>query len=370
MAPIPAPSTTMTPDTTTRRLRIGHVTQGLDVGGQEKLLVEFARHARPDQHDLHFISLGGLGPLASSLQEQGWTVSALEAPTGLRPRLVFRLARLFHGLDVVHTHDDRPLVYGAFAARLARIPRVIHTHHHGQLQHISRRQSLLVRWAARLTDRFVCVSQDSARVMEHQGVPAKKVMTLWNGIDLERFAYRGFSPGGPLVTVARLSPEKGIDVLLRAMPLILKTEPGAHLEIAGHGPLRASLERLAEELHLTQRVRFLGEVSDIPALLSKASLFILPSHSEGISLTLLEAMARGLPVVATNVGGNAEVVVDGETGLLVPPNQPGELADVVRQLCGDPDRCQMLGRAGRRRVEAHFDIRRLLEQYDRLYRGQ
>jgi len=358
----------VTPESSSRILRIGHVTQGLDMGGQEKLLVEFARHADHNLFDLHFISLGGLGPLAPALEEQGWRVTALDSPGGLKPRLVFRLARLFRGLDVVHTHDDRPLIYGAFAARLARVPTVVHTHHHGRLPHITRRQSFLIRWAARLTSRFVCVSQDSARFMEQQGVPATKVSTLWNGIDLERFAYHGYCPGGPFVTVARLSPEKGLDVLLRAMPLILRTESGAHLEIAGDGPLRSELERLAAELQIQNRVRFLGEVQDIPTLLARASLFVLPSHSEGISLTLLEAMARGLPIVATKVGGNAEVVIDGETGFLVPPNNPAALADTIRQLFGNDDKCQMLGRAGRRRVEAHFDIRAVLAEYERLYR--
>jgi glycosyltransferase involved in cell wall biosynthesis len=344
----------------------------LQVGGQEKLLVEFARHADRSRFDLHFISLGGRGPLADALESAGWPVTTLEKPTGLKPSLFVRLALLFRRLqlDVVHTHDDRPLIYGAPAAWLARTKTILHTHHHGRLPQTSRRQSWLIRQAARLTHRFVCVSQDSARFMEEQGVNHTRVMTLWNGIDLNRFAFRGFAPGGPIVTVARLSPEKGIDVLLRAMAEVLRTEKRVRLEIAGDGVLRGDLERLTAELGIAGQVRFLGEVADIPALLARASLFVLPSHSEGISLTLLEAMARGLAVVATKVGGNSEVVIDGETGFLVPANDPAALAAKVRQLVGDTDRCQMMGRAGRRRVEAYFDIRGVLESYERLYRGE
>jgi glycosyltransferase involved in cell wall biosynthesis len=355
-----------------RRLRVGHVTQGLQVGGQEKLLVEFARHADRAHFDLHFISLGGRGPLADSLQSDGWTVTTMDKPTGLRPSLVVRLAWLFRRLqlDVVHTHDDRPLIYGAPAAWLARTKTILHTHHHGRLLHISRRQCWLIRQAARLTNRFVCVSQDSARYMEQMGIHPDKVLTLWNGIDVERFAFRGVNPGGPIVTVARLSPEKGLDVLLRAMAQVLRTESRARLEIAGDGVLRGDLERLTAELRIGSQVRFLGEVADIPALLARASLFVLPSHSEGISLTLLESMARGLPVVTTRVGGNTEVVIDGETGFLVPPDDPAALAARIRQLVNDFDRCQMMGRAGRHRVEAHFDIRRVLDKYERLYRGE
>ena len=110
------------------------------------------------------------------------------------------------------------------------------------------------------------------------------------------------------------------------MAQVVRTEPRVHLEIAGDGVLRADLEKLTAELGIAGNVRFLGEVADIPALLSRASLFVLPSHSEGISLTLLEAMARGLPVVTTSVGGNTEVVIDGETGFLVPADDPAALA--------------------------------------------
>jgi glycosyltransferase involved in cell wall biosynthesis len=194
-------------------------------------------------------------------------------------------------------------------------------------------------------------------------------MTLWNGIDLERFAFAGFSPGGPLVTVARLSPEKGLDTLLHAMAEAVRAEPGIHLEIAGDGPLRSELEQLAKNLGLDRHVRFLGEVRDIAALLSRASLFVLPSNSEGISLTLLEAMARGLPIVTTKVGGNVEVVIHGETGLLVPPASPPALAGAILKILGDSSKSQLMGRAGRRRVEAFFDIRQVVAQYEKLYLG-
>lgn len=370
--PAPAGSDSTHASPVLARVRVGHVTQGLQVGGQEKLLVEFARHADRDRLDLHFISLGGRGPLADAVEKAGWPVITMDRPAGFRPSLLVRLALLFRRLqlDVVHTHDDRPLVYGAPAAWLARRKTIVHTHHHGRLPHISRRQAWLIRQAARFTNRFVCVSQDSARFMEEQGIHPDKVLTVWNGIDVARFAYRGFCPGGPIVTVARLSPEKGIDVLLRAMVEVVRAEPRVHLEIAGDGVLRGDLEKLTGELGIAAQVRFLGEVADIPSLLSRASLFVLPSHSEGISLTLLEAMARGLPVVTTRVGGNTEVVVDGQTGFLVPPDDPSAMAARIRQLLGDLDRSQMMGRAGNHRVEAHFDIRRVLDRYERLYRGQ
>jgi sugar transferase (PEP-CTERM/EpsH1 system associated) len=351
------------------RLRVAHATLGLDVGGQEKLLVEFARHADREGFELVFVSLTGRGRLAADIDAQRWPVVTLEQPPGLRPRLILRLARLFRELkvDVVHTHDDKPLLYGAPAARLARVRRVLHTRH-GRAVGLSRRQRFLVRLAARLTDAFVCVSDDCAELSRQQGVGAGRVLTIRNGIDVSRFSYAGPRQGGPVVTVARLSPEKDLATLVRAAALAAKERPAFRLEIAGDGPCLLELQKLVRTLGVGEHVRFLGEVRDVPSVLARASLFALSSVSEGISLTLLEAMARGLPVVATRVGGNPEVVADGASGLLVPPGDPAALARAMLDLLGDRDRPLAMGLVGRRRVEQGFDIKRMVARYEALYR--
>jgi glycosyltransferase involved in cell wall biosynthesis len=269
----------------------------------------------------------------------------------------------------VHTHDDRPLLYGMPAAWWAGVPRRIHTHHHGRLDHVTWRQRFLMRMASRYAHRFVCVSHDSARYMVEQGVAAERVSTLWNGIDLTRFAYQGPCDDGPIVTVARLSPEKDITNLLRAAAHVVAQIPTARFEIAGDGPLRDDLRQVVQELHLTEHVIFHGEVGDIPALLARARLFVLPSQSEGISLTLLEAMARGLPIVTTGVGGNPEVVEANTTGLLVPARDPEALAQAIVTALADPARGRQMGAAGRARVENCFDIRKMMAQYEAMYEG-
>jgi sugar transferase (PEP-CTERM/EpsH1 system associated) len=352
-------------------LRIAHVTRALDVGGQEKLLIEFARRADRTRHALTFIALAGRGTLADTLESLGARVLALDEPPGLRPRLMARLWRLFRRerFDVVHTHDDRPLIYAGPAAWLARVPRRIHTHHHGALVSVTRRQRLLVRWAARCVNPFVCVSHDAARYAAAEGIAAHRLRVLWNGIDLERFPCQGPRPGGPALVVARLSPEKDIQTLLHAMRQVVDVLPWLRLVIAGDGPCREDLVRLTAELRLAAQVRFLGEVRDVPALLGRASLFVLPSQTEGISLTILEAMASGLPVVATKVGGNPEVVDDGRTGVLVPPCDSVALARGILRVAGNPDEAQLLGRSGRRRVETHFDIRAMVARYEAIYEG-
>lgn len=360
----------MVHDTRSGPVRVVHVTPGLDMGGQEKLLIEFARHADPKWFDLRFLCLGTRGSLAADVEAYGWPVHHLDAPAGWRPDLIVRLAWLFRrwGADVVHTHEDRPLVHGALAAALARVKTIIHSRH-GQSLGMSRRQTWLVNLAARCTDHFVCVSRDGARLAVAHGVSAGKVKTIWNGIDLARFSCVGPNPTGPVVCVSRLSPEKGIDSLMRTAALVVARNPRFRLEIAGDGMCMPALRQLVSQLGLGNHVHLLGEVADISALLARARLFVLPSLTEGISLTILEAMARGLPVVATRVGGTVEVVVEGQTGLLAAPNNPAELADTLLQLHDKPEQARALGQAGRRRVEQYFNVRQMVARYEDLYVG-
>lgn len=351
-----------------RRLRVVHVTGCLDMGGQEKLLVEFARHADRDRHDLRFVSLADRGTLAAELEALGWPVTALERAAGLHPGLPLQLAKLFHRwqADIVHTHNERPLIYAAPAARLARVACVVHTKH-GRGTGNSRRQNTLVSWMARLTDRFICVSEDCAQLAGEQGIPEHRRTTLLNGIDTRRFVRTGPCLTGPAVIVARLCPEKDHATLLHATALVVRDAPEFRLVIAGDGPCMSELRALTARLNLTDRVQFLGLVHDVPALLRQARMKVLSSVSEGISLTLLEAMATGLPVIATRVGGTPEVVRDAGTGLLVPPRDPAALATALLRVQRDDAFAIQVGEAGRQRVEQVFDIRRMVAQYEQLY---
>jgi glycosyltransferase involved in cell wall biosynthesis len=345
-----------------------HISFGLAVGGQEKLLVELARHSDRNRFDLTVVSLGGRGELAAEIESCGAQVVAMGKPSGLRPSLVYELARLFQRLraDVVHAHDHRALFYGGPAAWAARVPLLVNTRH-GRNCHFTSRQVAVGRHLARLADRYVCVSDDVQSQCLAEGIAASRLWTIKNGIDVERFSYSGPSPDGPVVAVARLSPEKDIANLLRAAALAAPDDPGLKVAVAGNGPCLAELEQLVTELGIQERVAFLGEVRDVPALLARARMFVLPSQSEGISLTLLEAMACGLPAVATRVGGTPEVVLEGQTGLLVPPRDPAALAQAIAHVGGDPELGLRMGRAGRERVQQHFDVRRMVADYESLY---
>jgi glycosyltransferase involved in cell wall biosynthesis len=350
------------------RIRIVHVALQLAMGGMEKLLVEFARHADRERFDLRFISLGTRGSLADEIEACGWPVTALNTPPGVRIGLGGRLLLLFRrwGVDVVHTHNTKPLLYAAPAARLSGVRVVVHTRH-GQRYQARPRETALFRLACRLADRVICVSSDSARLSGGEGIARKRLCTIWNGVDLSRFAYSGPQANGPAVMVGRLSPEKDVETLIRAADLAVRMDPSFHLEVAGNGVCLPGLRQLTAELGLSETARFLGEVQDIPSLLSRASLFVLPSLTEGISLTLLEAMARGLPVVATQVGGNPEVIDDGLTGMLVPVQAPAALARALVALRRDPERSRQMGLAARARVERDFDVRQMVQAYESLY---
>ncbi len=352
---------------THRQLRVVHVVNQLDMGGMEKLLVEFARHADRQRFQLHFLSLGKPGPLAGEIDKLGWPVTELATPPGLRPGLLFRLLRFFRQFkaDVVHTHNTKPLLYAGPAGYLAGA-RVIHTRH-GQRFNARGRETAAFRLATRLADRVVCVSRDSARLSASEGIAPSRICTVWNGIDLTRFQPVGPNREGPVIAVGRLVPVKDFSTLVHAAAFVVKEHPSFRLEIAGGGECYNELRELIEQLNLQDHVKLLGEVRDIPSLLSKGRLFVLPSLSEGISLTLLEAMAARLPIVATRVGGTPEVVDDGVTGLLVSPRSPKNLAEAILRLLDDPEISDRMGKLGRARVEANFDVRIMVGAYERLY---
>ncbi len=334
----------------TARLRVAQVTLGLEVGGQERLLVEMARHADRTRFDWTVIVLGSRGVLADAIEAAGVRVLALDTPPGLRPGLWRRLARLFRQerFDVVHTHDDRPLLYAMPAAWWAGVRRRIHTHHHGRLAPRPSASTVLGSAGVALCGTFRLRVARQCPLHDRTGGLGR---ARADSVERHRRGPASALPGpmprrdGPIVTVARLSPEKDIANLLRAAQRVVASHPQARFEIAGAGPCRDELARLTQELNLSGHVVFHGEVRDIPAFLARARLFVLPSQSEGISLTLLEAMARGLPVVTTRVGGNPEVVDAGVTGLLAPASDPVALArnHRARDLLDDPARGRRMG---------------------------
>jgi len=350
-----------------RPVRVCHVSVGLCTGGLERLMVDFARFHDRERTEMHFIALRDMGRPAEEIRASGCRVYA--ANVGSRWHCLKTLRKLFRQIrpDIVHTHNAYPHVHGSLAARWAGVPAVVHTRH-GQRFGETRRANWEFWFASLFADRLVAVSEDAAELSRVQDrLPARKVRCIWNGIDTSRFAYRGPANKPVAISVARLSPEKDFPTLLRAIKLALPEVPELELRIVGGGGERIPLETLARDLGLGTHVQFLGERADVPELLADAGFFVSSSLTEGISLTLLEAAAVGLPIVATNVGGNPEIIVDGQTGTLVPAADAQKLASAIVELCRQPDRWTGMGQAGRDRVLQQFDIRRMIHDYEDLY---
>lgn len=229
----------------------------------------------------------------------------------------------------------------------------------------------LVRFVVRRADAFLCLNARARGELEALGVAPSRCHVVPNGVEVSRFADtpRSTRAGeGKMLCVARLVPQKGIDVLLRAVAAVRVAAGDVHLTVLGDGPERPNLVRLAADLGLTDLVEFRGAVTEVAPHLAGAGIFVLPSRFEGFPLALLEAMAAGLPVVATVVDGNTDIVRHGMDGLLVPPDDPGALANALLRLLREPSLAAQLGGEARRRAALCYSADVMLDRTVGIYR--
>ena len=303
--------------------------------------------------------------------------NALARPHTLRQiiRIAGELRR--RRVKIVHSYLFHANWFGTLAGRLAGVPVVIVSKRSMDVYPRARE-----RWACRLSNRLAHrVTAVAEAVREHvhreEGCPLEKVVVIPNGVNFEQFRepspasaaeLLGQNGDGKVVgTITRLVWKRGHEELVEAAALVARSEPAARLVFVGDGPLRPTLEEKVKERGLTDTVRFLGTVPRAARLLPHFNIFVLSSVWEGMSNGLLEAMAAGRPVVATRVGGNPEVVVDGESGLLVPPRDPQAMADAVLRLLREPELARRMGEAASRRVETEFSLPRMVHRMESLY---
>lgn len=360
--------------TALRAQRITHVNTELDFSGGEVQLFLLLEGLRARGVDNVLVCRPG-SRSEREARARGFETAPVRMRSYLDLAAVLGLARVFRGrrAELVHLHSGRATWLGGLAARLARVPALA-----------TRRMDRRVRrgWRTRLTfgslvERVVAISPAIADELRGAGVPPARVVTIASAVDpgelepaLPRERTRsseGLAEDCLLVLcLANLVPRKGIDVLLEALALLADAER-VRLWVAGEGPLRAELEALAGRLGLAQRVRFLGQRADKADLLAACDVLALPSRQEGLGVAALEAMAAGVAVVASRVGGLAQAVVDGGTGLLVPPEDPRALAAALQKLCDDGALRERLAAAGPARIREGFLAEQMVAAYAALY---
>ncbi|MBF0624388.1 MAG: TIGR03088 family PEP-CTERM/XrtA system glycosyltransferase [Magnetococcales bacterium] len=370
-------------------MHVAHVVYRLDVGGLETVLAHLVDRLPQDRYRHTVICLTRCTGFRHRIQRAGVAFHALNKRAGQDWRVWWRLFRLLRRLrpQVVHGCNIAALE-AALPAFLAGVPVRIQAEHGRDWHDLdgeNRTYILLRRLLNPLVSRFVAVSRDLERwLVQRVAIPAHKVCFIGNGVDLTRFRPRpeavdaalpwpGFLPPGAflIITVGRFWPVKDQANLLRAFARLLQNsrpgQPPCRLLLVGGGLLEGELTALAGELQVRESVRLAGYQEDVPGLLARAHLFVLPSLAEGMPLTVLEAMAAGLAVVATRVGGVPDLVVEGETGTLVPPGDPDALAVAMAGYVADPALARRQGARGRQRVEELFSLEEMVAHYDRLY---
>lgn len=364
------------------RPRLLQVVLSLNPGGTERLVIEMTKRLL-ETAEVHLCCLDEPGLWAEELTQRGVGMTLLERKPGFTPGLARKIAKCARdfGAQAMHCHHYTPFVYGALAGLMLRGVQVVYTEH-GRLSDAppTFKRKLANQLFGRLPCKSFAVSRELRGHMIAEGFPASSLTVNHNGIEpgaepdeaarVKARAALGVAPGDVVLgSVARLDPVKDLGTLIEAFTQAAGQYPSLRLLLVGEGPQRDMLRHAAEKSPASGRITFLGQRKDVRQLLPGFDMYINSSITEGISVTILEAMAAGLPVIATNVGGNGEVVDVEHTGLLVGARRPQELAKAMLSLAGDPQRRQAMSRAARRRLEESFTLQAMLSRYTQAYGG-
>jgi glycosyltransferase involved in cell wall biosynthesis len=366
------------------RLSIVHVVESLDIGGLEHMVVALSAAQIQAGHLVRIVCLWFEGPLAARAREAGVTVACCDKQLGLDARAAWKLRAHIKDArpDVLHTHNAMSHYYAVAATAGLGIRVVLSTRHGYGKRNLQVREERFYKQAMRWTDYGVSVSRSLRDYFVAGGqIPDAKAHVVANGIDVTRFTARSDERAMALrielglphdavtfATVGRLNEVKRQVDLLRAMRVRLDAGDQACLLIVGDGPMREELETECTRLNLAPHMRMLGARSDVPALLAAMDVFVLCSRSEGYSLALVEASTSALPIIATDVGGNAEIVSHENAGLIVPAADGPALAAAMGRLCADQALREAFGACGRAWALREGSLQHMCDAYEALYR--
>jgi glycosyltransferase involved in cell wall biosynthesis len=363
-----------------RTIRVAHVLRSLEFGGAERLVVDLAGAQKASGRIVpELVCLESLGPLAAEAERRGLPCALIGRGTVRYLSAMRRMGRHFARTkpDVVHTHNFLSHVHAAPPARVARLA-LIHTKH-GKAVTSFAWSKRFRRMLYELADRIVVVSRETGESFRAKsGVCAGKIAVIHNGIDASRFARidRGRArreldlPAEAVVfgCVSRLDPVKDHPAMLRAFAEVPGRPRDCLLVIVGDGPERDLITRTIRELGLGASVRLTGFTDDVPRHLASFDLFLQLSREEGLSLTILEAAATGVPIIASDVGGTSEIVENGKTGTLIAAGDVRGLAAAMGRFLADPVSFREMARKARETVETDFSLDGMAKRYEELYR--
>jgi glycosyltransferase involved in cell wall biosynthesis len=350
---------------------VAFVLSSFDPGGTERQMVELVERLDRSRWAVHVVSMRAGGELRDRVADVApiapFSVTSFRRPEFLHQ--VWSLAAWYrrNRIAVVHTVDLPSNVFGLAASSFARVPVRV-----ANRRNVNPGKTKVELGAQRLAyagaHRVVANCRAAADRLRFERVPPRKIAIIHNGIDLARFSGPAVSTAvRRVVTVANLRPEKGHDVLIDAAALVAQRFPATRFDIVGGGPLHEALTRRVHERQLANVVRFAGHQADVSTWLRGADLLVLPSRSEAFPNAVLEGMAAGLAIVASDVGGVPELIEDGRTGLLTPAGDARVLADRILSLIADPALAARLGAAARREVASRYSFERMVTQFEDLY---
>ena len=362
-------------------IKILFLINSLHAGGAERVLINIVRHLDKTIFNPTVLCLHEQGTYFDSLKDS-CELFFMRLPYKMRVKEFIRLSKEIkrHNPLVVHTFLGNPNRWGVLAAKLAGVP-VIVTSLQNCYYYETLLQKLFDLFCLRFVACFVACSEAVRTFhINRKWYPESKTQVIHNSTDISKFnvptdkiAVRRrlqFPESSVIIgTVASLTEQKGHKYLIEAAKKITAKEKNILFVFVGNGGLRKNLEEMVCSNNLETSIKFLGLRKDIPEIMSSLDIFTLPSLWEGFGIVITEAMASGLPVIASNVDGIPEIVVDGETGILVPPKSPQELAEAVLILAKDPKRRREMGEAGRERVESHFSMKAMGTKFEQLYQG-
>lgn len=369
-----------TPASPHQRIKVFQLLEWFELGGGlEKIAGEIAVGLNQERFISEIWCIDRGGKLVEMYRKKGVPVRVLNISSYFNPFNILKLAKLFkqEKPDIIHTHVYFAATIGRIAAKLAGVKVIMH-HVHSTYWHYSSINVLMERFLSHFTDKIICVSQAVRNfVVLNEKINPNKIEVIYNGISrkevaTDRDSFRlalGVQKDDVVITVvASLLHNKGHKVLLEAMAGLKDKYPFLKCWIVGEGPMEKELRDMVSQWSLEKQVTFLGVRADVPEILSTSDIFVLPSLlREGQPLSVLEAMAYGVPVIASRIGGVPEIIRDQENGILVPAQEPQLLADQIEVLILDPGRRKQLGEAGRKTFVENFDANIMIKKMEELY---